>query len=172
MHIDPEYSTDVNGTLSNFNDDTTTSSGVAITQILDIAYAVKYNVSLAADESVVVYHCYRANSPEKIVIRPIIVIDYATRTPVPGKSALIEVAHDSQFGDIQLAIALEAGRECRLEYTFNLIGPWTPWASPIASDYDFGRMQIIIDDGLNTEPHPPVVPNRFYRLLDITPSEL
>lgn len=164
--VQAEYSSDENGTSENFGDDTRSSIGVTVLQPETYYYTVKYDQPLEPGESIVVHLTYRAASIEFISIRPNVRVELTTASPtLPlGTSS---VAMDPVTGEPQITVSLQAGVEYRLEYSADLTN-WTPWATAIpVGEYD--RELTLVDDGLNTESHPSLVPQRFYRLVELTP---
>ncbi|MGB0257408.1 MAG: Ig-like domain-containing protein, partial [Coraliomargarita sp.] len=166
--IQAQYSSDENGTQNNFGDDTRSSNGVTVLQPATYYYTVKYDLPLEPGESVVVHLRYRATSVEFINIRPNVRVELTTASPtLPlGTSAIVI---DPNTGDRQITVSLEAGVEYRLEYSADLVS-WTPWATALPVG-EFDREFTVVDDGLNTDTHPSLVPLRFYRLVELTPPD-
>lgn len=171
--LDAEYSTDENGTPENFLDDTTTSNNVTVNVIEadhPVKFAVKFDVPLESGESTVVHFRYRANELDNDPVRPDVRIELVGATPV-GSGLILEQLNLAN-GEVCLTIDLSVGDALELQYSEDLIN-WTPWATPlptIGAD-SFDQEYKLVDDGLNTSPHPSQVSNRFYRVVEITPPE-
>lgn len=161
-----KYSTDENATLTNFNDDTIGSQGVTILQQSTYVYTVKYDVPIFPGESVVVHLTYQVASIDPVVIRPTTEIELTTASPTGESGMVIDTMLDGVTGEVKLTFNVEAGHSYRLEYSSDL-SAWTPWQTPIPEG-DFDRQIQVIDDGLNTDIHPSLVQQRFYRLIDTT----
>lgn len=159
------HSTNENGTPDNFADDTTTAEGVSIVQKSTYAFALKFDVPLAAGESTVVHVTYRASSLNLLSFRPTIEIELTTATPAPGATMTLQPS-PLGGGEFVFAFPAEAGRIYQAEYSDDL-NSWDAWTAPIAAGF-FSRMIVITDDGLNTAFHPFLSLGRFYRATDIT----
>jgi hypothetical protein len=157
------YSTNENGTLTNFADDTVASSGVTILQKSTYVYDVKYDRPIAPGGSIVVHLTYRASSIESISIRPSIRVSLTT----PGTAGAVGI-NSIVMGagrEVSLRLNVAAGKSYRLEFGSDM-QTWQPWASPIPVS-DFPRAINVVDDGLNTGLHPSLAPRRFYRLAEL-----
>ncbi len=166
--IQAEYSSDENGTPDNFGDDTRSSDGVTVLQPETYYYMVKYDLPLEPGESVVVHLRYRATSVEFIDIRPNVRVELTTASPTLPLGTS-EITIDPNTGDRLITVSLQAGVEYRLEYSADLVN-WTPWATALPVG-EFDRELTLVDDGLNTDTHPSLVTQRFYRLVELTPPD-
>ncbi len=160
------HSIDERGTPDDFSDDLTSSSGVNILQTGPHAYAVKYDVPVLPDGSVVVHLTYRASSINPVTIRPTIEIELTTASPPPGELAAVDLRRDVANADVRLSFSVEAGRLYELQYSGNL-SDWERWAASVPPSA-FSRRIEWVDDGLNTGFHPSRAAKRFYRLVDVT----
>ncbi|MGJ8649126.1 MAG: Ig-like domain-containing protein [Opitutaceae bacterium] len=165
--VSGEYSTDERGTPTNFNDDFRSSNAVTYTSVGVGEYALKYDIPLELDESVVVHVTYRVISVAYHTVQPDIRVELTTSTPEAGFGLALSSMDTMTNGEVGLEFVVEAGRSYQLEYTSDLGGVWMPWALVIPVN-DFDRTYEVIDDGLYTDPHPSLAPDRFYRLVDIT----
>jgi len=163
--IGASYSVDENGTPPLFTDDITSTLGSSIFRISQDTYQIKYDVPLLAGESVVVHFTYRAYSEQILDIQTLIEIELTNRTRLDG-GMTIETAQPNDSGEMRISFQVEAGQSYRLEYSSDLL-TWTPWLNPIPVS-NFPQVITVVDDGLNTDPHPYYVPQRFYRLVEIT----
>lgn len=159
-----EYSSDENGSLDNFNDDTRSSDGVTILEVSPRVYSVKYDLPLEAGESTVVHFEYQIGFQNFTTVRPIVEIQWA-RASGTGMEMLIDTREDTETGELELTFVTEAGRTYQLEYSSDLSN-WSVWNQPIPVS-EFDTTLSVIDDGHNTDIHPSLVPSRFYRLVEI-----
>lgn len=156
------YSTDENGSTTNFQDDVTSADGVTILRPSTYVYALKYDVPIPPGESVVVHLTYRVSSIEIQSIRPTIRISLSTSDPTGAVGiAGIEMGADK---NVRLRFNVEAGRGYRLEYSPDLAN-WSPWLTPVPVS-EFAREIQVVDDGYNTGSHPSESARRFYRLVE------
>jgi len=160
------FSTNENGTLTDFTDDTTSAAGVSILEVSTYVYAVNYDVPIPPGGSVVVHLTYRVSSVGLISIRPTIEVELST-TARTGAAGISKVEMDAD-GIMHLTLNVLAGRAYRLDYSSDLLN-WNPWAAPIPVSL-FDREIEVIDDGLNTGVSPSRTPSRQYRLVDVTDS--
>ena len=163
--IDAEYSSYENGSLNNFADDTRSSDAVTILQISQYVFSIKYDLTLEADESVVVHFQYKVPFESFATIRPTVEIEWA-RASGSGVAMMIDAQEDAETGEFELSFVTEAGHTYQLEYSSDL-STWFPWVESIPVSA-FDTVVSVVDDGLNTETHPSLVPTRFYRLVDTT----
>ncbi len=165
--VGAEYSVDENGTPDDFSDDVKSSDPTTILRVADSTYAVKYDVPIPSGQSVVVHLRYRAAStfrgrpPPEPEIR--IELTSAGST---GGGMLIEPVPDGADGEVRIVFNAEAGRSYELEYSSDM-DVWLPWGDSFPVS-EFDRTWEAYDDGLDTDPHPSLAPQRFYRVLDVT----
>ena len=156
------YSTNENGTLTNFLDDATSAAGVTILRDSTYVYSVKYSTPIPPGGSVVVHLTYRVSSIDTVSIRPTIAISLSTSDP-RGEVGISNIAMGSNR-QASLTFNVEAGRQYRLEYSPDMAA-WKPWLTPVPVS-KFPREIQVLDDGLNTGSHPSESPRRFYRLVE------
>jgi len=158
------FSTNENGTPTNFLDDATSATGVTILRQSNSVTVINYNLPIAPGGSVVVHLTYRVSSVALVSIRPTIRISLSTASPT-GAIGVKSVTMSSN-GEVVLKLNVAAHRSYRLEYSTNMV-TWNSWLSPLPVS-DFSREITVIDDGYNTGLYPSLAPMRFYRLVDIT----
>jgi VCBS repeat-containing protein len=157
------FSTNENGTPSNFQDDTVSSVGVTILRRSTYVYDVKYDVLIPPGGSVVVHLTYRVSSIDLVSIRPTIRVSLSTPN-FTGGTGISKIELGSRR-EVMLTFNVLAGRDYRVEFSPDLAA-WSPWVAPIPKS-DFPRSIQFIDDGLNTGLHPSEAPKRFYRLVEL-----
>ena len=141
------------------------SQGVSIKQRSGTSYDVKYDVPLAAGESVVVHLTYTVGFLRGATIRPKIEILMSATS----SNAAVGVAGVSNELDEDLTITfnVKAGTSYKLQYSSDL-QTWTDWLSPIPVS-EYSRQFTVTDDGYNTGSHPSTKEQRFYQLIEVTP---
>ena len=158
------YSTDENGSPYNFNDDTRSSAGVTLLRKETYYYALKYDLPLEPGESVVVHVTYRVATVDVVPIRPNIRVELTTATPLsPIGTSLIVIPHPVT-GEPTITFMVQSGVSYQMQYSSDLTN-WFPWSLVIPVS-DFDREITITDDGLYTDTHPSLAPQRFYRLVE------
>lgn len=161
-----QYTSNDNGTPDFFGDDVRSSSGVEILQQDTYAYSVKYDQPLDPGESIIVHLTYRASSLSLLDINPIIEVELTTATPIGAIGSAIIAIPNPETGEVELSFVIEAGKSYVVESTESLETSWHTWdlVLPVS---DFDREISILDDGLYTDTHPSVTPQRFYRLIEV-----
>ncbi|MGZ0707122.1 Ig-like domain-containing protein [Coraliomargarita sp. W4R53] len=163
-----QFSSDENGTPDFFNDDTRSSAGVSIvaTEPSIPEYAVKYDLSLAPGESVVIHLTYRASSLSILTIEPLIEVELTTLSPLTAGGGVIIAIPVPATGEVELGFTIEAGKTYVVQSAESLSGPWATWdlVIPVSA---FDRELTILDDGLYTATHPSLTVQRFYRLVEV-----
>lgn len=163
--LSAEYTTDDNGTLDFFNDDTRSSAGVEILQPSTYEYSVKYDQPLEPGESIIVHLTYRVASIDSVVIEPDIRVELTTATPLLAQGTPTIAILEPETGEVELNFVIEAGKTYVVQSTEFIEGPWNTWELDLPVS-EFNRELKILDDGLYTENHPSLVSQRFYRLAE------
>ena len=162
--INAEFSTNENGTLTNFADDTRSSSGVTRLPLSSSAHDAKYSLGIAPGGSVVVHLTYQASTINPIAIRPTLRVSLTTAAPA-GAIGTTTITRTST-GAMLITGNLAANKVYQFQYSADLVN-WTDWTTPIAASA-FPRQIQFLDDGSVTQVRPLEAPRRFYRFVEFT----
>jgi hypothetical protein len=162
--VNGEYSTNENGTLTNFADDTRSSAGVTRLALSTAAHDVKYSLSISPGGSVVVHLTYQVSTINPVVIRPTYRISLTTANPV-GSIGATTITR-TPTGAMLITANLAANKIYQFQYSADLLS-WNNWTTPIVASAFPHEIQFL-DDGSVTMIPPSSLQRRFYRFTQLT----